>query len=100
MTTTPPPTRLERSDMAAIVGIQLRHLADRLAARRLTLDVSPEAELWLAERAYDPDFGARPLKRVIQKEVGDKLALALLEGHYTEGGTVKVDVAAGQLVLV
>jgi ATP-dependent Clp protease ATP-binding subunit ClpB len=91
--------RLERADMAAIVGIQLQHLAARLAARRLTLDVSPEAELWLAERGYDADFGARPLKRVIQKEVGDRLAMALLEGHYAEGGTVKVDVEGDSLVL-
>jgi ATP-dependent Clp protease ATP-binding subunit ClpB len=91
--------KLERSDMAAIVGIQLQHLAARLAARRLTLDVSPEAELWLAERGYDPDFGARPLKRVIQKQVGDRLALALLEGHYAEGNTVKVDVEGDTIVL-
>ena len=91
--------RLERSDMAAIVGIQLQHLAARLAARRLTLDVSPEAELWLADRGYDPDFGARPLKRVIQKELGDRLAMALLEGHYAEGGTVKVDAEGDTLVL-
>ncbi|HZI37043.1 MAG TPA: AAA family ATPase, partial [Acidimicrobiia bacterium] len=91
--------RLEQSDMAAIVGIQLRHLADRLAARRLTLDVSPEGELWLAERGYDPDFGARPLKRVIQKELGDRLAMALLEGAFSEGGTVKVDVVGDALAL-
>jgi ATP-dependent Clp protease ATP-binding subunit ClpB len=91
--------KLERSDMAAIVGIQLQHLAARLAARRVTLDVSPEAELWLAERGYDPDFGARPLKRVIQKQVGDRLALALLEGHYAEGNTVKVDVEGDTIVL-
>ncbi|HYT38085.1 MAG TPA: AAA family ATPase, partial [Acidimicrobiia bacterium] len=91
--------RLEQSDMAAIVGIQLQQLAARLAARRLILDVSPEAELWLAERGYDPDFGARPLKRVIQKEVGDRLAMALLEGRYAEGNTVKVDVENGALVL-
>jgi ATP-dependent Clp protease ATP-binding subunit ClpB len=92
--------RLERSDMAAIVGIQLQHLAARLAARRLTLEVSPEAELWLGEKGYDPDFGARPLKRVIQKEVGDRLAMKLLEGQYPEGGTVKVDVEGDCLVLV
>jgi ATP-dependent Clp protease ATP-binding subunit ClpB len=91
--------RLEQADMAAIVGIQLRHLANRLAARRLTLDVSPEAELWLAARGYDPDFGARPLKRVIQKELGDRLAMALLEGSFAEGGTVKVDVEGDALVL-
>ncbi|HEX6379653.1 MAG TPA: hypothetical protein VF180_00265, partial [Acidimicrobiia bacterium] len=59
-----------------------------------------EAELWLAEKGYDPDFGARPLKRVIQKEVGDRLAMKLLEGEYPEGGTVKVDVEGDQLSLV
>jgi ATP-dependent Clp protease ATP-binding subunit ClpB len=90
---------LDRADMAAIVGIQLRLLAARLARRRLTLEVSPEAELWLAERGYDPDFGARPLKRVIQRELADRLALALLEGRLTEGATVKVDVEEDGLVL-
>jgi ATP-dependent Clp protease ATP-binding subunit ClpB len=90
---------LDRSDMAAIVGIQLRHLAARLAKRRLSLEVSPEAELWLAERGYDPDFGARPLKRVIQRELADRLAMALLEAKLTEGATVKVDVEEDGLVL-
>jgi ATP-dependent Clp protease ATP-binding subunit ClpB len=90
---------LDRADLAAIVGIQLGHLARRLAARRLTLEVSPEAEIWVAERGYDPAFGARPLKRVIQKEIGDRLALALLEGRYSEGNTVKVDVEGDALVL-
>ena len=52
------------------------------------------------EKGYDPDFGARPLKRVIQKEVGDRLAMKLLEGEYPEGGTVKVDVEGDSLVLV
>ena len=90
---------LDRSDLTAIVGIQLGHLAKRLAQRRLSLVVSPEAELWVADRGYDPTFGARPLKRVIQREIGDRLALALLEGAYTEGGTVKVDIENGEIVL-
>jgi ATP-dependent Clp protease ATP-binding subunit ClpB len=90
---------LDRADMAAIVGIQLGHLARRLTARRLSLEVSPEAEFWLAERSYDPAFGARPLKRVIQKEIGDPLALELLEGRYSEGSAVKVDVESDALVL-
>jgi ATP-dependent Clp protease ATP-binding subunit ClpB len=90
---------LDRADMAAIVGIQLGYLVRRLAARRLSLEVSPEAEFWLAERGYDPAFGARPLKRVIQKEIGDRLALELLEGRYSEGSSIKVDVEGDALVL-
>jgi ATP-dependent Clp protease ATP-binding subunit ClpB len=91
---------LTRADMAAIVGIQLRHLHERLAERRLTLEVSPEAELWLANAGYDEAYGARPLKRLIQREISDRLALALLEGRYGEHNTVvKVDAQDGHLVL-
>jgi ATP-dependent Clp protease ATP-binding subunit ClpB len=90
---------LDRADMAAVVGIQLGHLAKRLAARRITLEVTPEAEIWLAERGYDPAFGARPLKRVIQRELGDRLALDLLEGRFGEGDTVTVEVEGDNLVL-
>ncbi len=88
-----------RDDIARIVTIQLEHLRRRLAERRLTLEVTDDALDWLAERGYDPVYGARPLKRVIQREVSDKLALALLEGHYQEGGNVKVDVEADAIVL-
>ncbi|MDQ4133865.1 MAG: AAA family ATPase [Actinomycetota bacterium] len=91
---------LTRSDMAAIVGIQLRHLHKRLSDRRLTLEVSPEAELWLANAGYDEAYGARPLKRLIQREISDRLALALLEGRYGDHHTVvKVDVEDGGIVL-
>jgi len=91
---------LTRADMAAIVGIQLHHLVERLAERRLTLEVTPEAELWLANAGYDEAYGARPLKRLIQREISDRLALALLEGRYGESNsTVKVDVDDGHLVL-
>jgi len=91
---------LTRADMAAIVGIQLRTLVERLAERRLTLEVSPEAELWLANAGYDEAYGARPLKRLIQREISDRLALALLEGRYGEHNTVvKVDAEDGHLVL-
>jgi ATP-dependent Clp protease ATP-binding subunit ClpB len=82
---------LEREHLAHIVDIQLATLARRLADRRLTLEVTEAARDWLAERGYDPAFGARPLRRVIQKEIGDKLALGVLEGRYREGDTVKVD---------
>jgi ATP-dependent Clp protease ATP-binding subunit ClpB len=90
---------LDQADLTAIVGIQLAQLARRLAGRRLTLEVTPEAELWLAQRGYDPAFGARPLKRLIQREIGDRLALALLEGCYGDGDTVTVDVGEDGLVL-
>ncbi len=90
---------LERSDLARIVEIQLASLARRLEERRLGLEVSAEAKEWLAERGYDPAFGARPLRRTIQREIGDRLAVALLEGRYEEGGTVKVGVEAGELAL-
>ena len=84
---------LGREDLLPIVGVQLEHLASRLAGRRLTLDVTADARAWLAEHGYDPVFGARPLKRLIQKEIGDPLAKALLGGRYHEGDTVHVDAA-------
>ncbi|HVC26109.1 MAG TPA: ATP-dependent chaperone ClpB [Acidimicrobiales bacterium] len=91
--------QLERADIAAIVDIQLEWLRARLAARRITLEVAPEARALLAERGYDPAFGARPLRRVIQRELGDALALALLEGRYPEGATAQVSVEDGEFVL-
>ncbi|HSH23141.1 MAG TPA: AAA family ATPase [Acidimicrobiales bacterium] len=90
---------LTEDDLAAVVSIQLEHLRSRLAARRLTLEVSDDALAWLARRGYDPDFGARPLKRLIQRSIGDPLALALLEGRYQEADTVVVEVAGDDLVL-
>jgi ATP-dependent Clp protease ATP-binding subunit ClpB len=88
-------------DMGPIVRIQLRELERRLAARRLNLVVTEAAADWLATRGYDAVFGARPLKRLIQRSVGDVLALALLEGRYGEGDTVTVDVAEdSELVLL
>ncbi len=82
---------LTEDDLAVIVGIQLSRLRTRLAERRLTLVVTPDAEQRLAHQGYDPDFGARPLRRVIQRAVEDQLALALLEGRYPEGSTVTVE---------
>ncbi|HSH60696.1 MAG TPA: ATP-dependent chaperone ClpB [Acidimicrobiales bacterium] len=90
---------LTKDDIARIVTIQLEHLRRRLGERRLTLEVTDDALAWLAERGYDPVYGARPLKRVIQREVSDKLALALLEGQYQEGANVKVDAEADAVVL-
>jgi len=90
---------LTEEDLKVIVGIQLGRLRTRLAARRLSLVVTPEAEQLLARKGYDPDFGARPLRRVIQREVEDQLALALLEGRYPEGSTVEIEAKDDALVL-
>jgi ATP-dependent Clp protease ATP-binding subunit ClpB len=90
---------LEPGDIAKIVDIQLGHLRRRLEERRIDLEVSPAAREWLARRGYDPAFGARPLRRVIQRELGDRLALALLEGRFGEGATVTVDVRGDEIVL-
>ncbi|MFM7535837.1 MAG: ATP-dependent chaperone ClpB [Acidimicrobiales bacterium] len=92
---------LTEADLSRIVSIQLTRLVQRLAARRITLVVTPAAEAHLAREGYDPAFGARPLKRVIQRAIADRLAVAILEGRYGEGDTVTVDVDgdAGQLNL-
>jgi ATP-dependent Clp protease ATP-binding subunit ClpB len=90
---------LTREDMRPIVDIQLRELESRMAARRLELAVTEEARDWLADKGYDPAFGARPLKRLIQREVGDTVASAILAGTFAEGDTVTVDVRDDHLVL-
>ena len=90
---------LTEEDLAIIVGIQLGRLRRRLAERRLDLEVTSAAEHRLAELGFDPDFGARPLRRVIQRQVEDPLALKLLEGAYLEGDTVVLDVVDGELAL-
>lgn len=86
---------LSQDQLVGIVDIQLDGLAERLAARRLTLDVSDSAKSWLAERGYDPAYGARPLRRLIQQAIGDRLAKKLLAGEIVDGDTVHVDVADG-----
>jgi ATP-dependent Clp protease ATP-binding subunit ClpB len=90
---------LTREDMRPIVDIQLRELESRMAARRLELAVTEEARNWLADKGYDPAFGARPLKRLIQREVGDTVATAILAGTFTDGDTVTVDIRDDHLVL-
>ncbi|EEI18044.1 ATP-dependent chaperone ClpB [Corynebacterium lipophiloflavum] len=81
--------------LVGIVDIQLEQLAQRLTSRRLTLTVSDSAKAWLAERGYDPAYGARPLRRLIQQAIGDRLAKELLAGYVRDGDTVAVDVADG-----
>ena len=82
--------RLNRADMAGIVEIQLRRLEKRLAQRKITLELDAEAKAWLADEGYDPVFGARPLKRVIQRHLQDPLAEMLLAGDIMDGSTVRV----------
>ena len=90
---------LDESDIAKIVEIQVERLRKRLADRRITLNVSPEALTKLAHDGYDPAFGARPLKRVIQKVIGDSASILILEGKVAEDGMINVDVQDDRIVL-
>ena len=78
------------------MDIQLDRLRRRLADRRLGLEVTDAARAWLAEHGYDPIYGARPLRRLIQSAIGDQLAKALLAGEIRDGDTVRVDLADGK----
>ncbi|MCA3665641.1 MAG: ATP-dependent chaperone ClpB [Methylobacterium sp.] len=89
--------RLKRADMGAIVDIQMGRLRQLVEDRKITLDLSPAARNWLAEKGYDPAYGARPLKRVIQKNVQDPLAGLILAGKVMDGETVPIDVETGAL---
>jgi len=84
---------LQPEQLKGIVDIQLRELSQRLSARRLTLDVDDDARTWLAERGYEPAYGARPLRRLIQQSIGDALAKELLAGEIFDGDIVHVTVA-------
>ncbi len=91
--------RLSRHDMDAIVDIQLGLLCKRLVGRKITLDVDAAARKWLADEGYDPVFGARPLKRVIQRALQDPLAEALLAGDILDGSTVTVTAGPDGLII-
>ncbi len=88
---------LEKEQLKEIVGIQLKHVAKLLADRGYKLEVSDEAKAYLAEVGWEPEFGARPLKRALQREVADPLAREILSGKFTEGQTIKVDVSPNGL---
>ncbi|MDQ3312363.1 MAG: type VI secretion system ATPase TssH, partial [Actinomycetota bacterium] len=90
---------LTETDLTRIVDIQLESLRRRLADRRITLDVSEVAKERLARDGFDPAFGARPLKRVIQRELGDQAAMLILEGKVGDDGTITVDVVDDALHL-
>ncbi len=83
--------RLQPAEMTHIVDIQLGHLNQLLTARRITLEVSPAAKAWLAEQGYEPLYGARPLKRVIQRNLQNPLAEKLLSGDIRDEQVVTVD---------
>ncbi|MFB9731869.1 ATP-dependent chaperone ClpB [Ornithinimicrobium kibberense] len=85
---------LSREELATIVGLQVEQLTRRLADRRITLEVTDAAAQWLAERGWDPAYGARPLRRLVQTEIGDRLARGLLSGEVHDGQAVTVDVGA------
>ncbi|MBO5631833.1 MAG: ATP-dependent chaperone ClpB [Aeriscardovia sp.] len=86
---------LTRDELGEIVDIQVKQVAERLADRRITLTVTDEAKTWLADRGYDPAYGARPLRRLVQTEVGDQLARLLLAGSIHDGETVIVNYQEG-----
>jgi len=85
--------------MTGIVDIQLKHLAKLLADRKITLDIDQSAKIWLAETGYDPVYGARPLKRVIQRALQNPLAEQILQGRIADGQTVHISAGEGGLVI-
>jgi len=89
--------RLAKADVVRIVDIQLAALERRLTDRKIGLAVSDKARAWLAERGYDPQFGARPLKRLIQHAVQDPIALKILNGELKENDSVKIEVSKGEI---
>ena len=91
--------RLRRSDMGAIVDIQFGRLAKLLDERKVVLDLSPAGRDWLAEKGYDAAYGARPLKRTIQKAVQDPLAEKILSGAIGDGETIRIDAGPNGLTI-
>ena len=88
---------LSRSEIGAIVDLQVARVLERVAERGITVELTDDARTLIGNLGYDPTYGARPLKRVIQKRLVDPLALAILEGRFTAGDTVLVGTADGEL---
>jgi len=88
---------LGRDEIKSIVEIQLKRLRHNLANRKMTLDIAEQAKALLADKGYDPVYGARPLKRTIQRLIQDPLAVKILAGEFKEGDRVKIDVADDEL---
>jgi len=91
---------LSKADLSRIVDIQLALLKKRLAEQKLEIELTDEARDFLIEVGYDPSFGARPLKRAIQRHIQDRLALQLLEGNFGEGDRILVDRGEGELTFI
>ena len=92
---------LTREDLAQIVSLYVDRLARRIGDRRLELAVTPDARAWLSEKGYDPIYGARPLRRLMQHEIDDRLATEILRGTVRDGDTVRVDLDdAGEALTV
>jgi ATP-dependent Clp protease ATP-binding subunit ClpB len=89
--------RLSKADIGRIVELQVDQLVGRVHERGIEIELTGEARTLLGNLGYDPTYGARPLKRVIQKQLVDRLALKLLEGEFVEGDVVAVDAAEGEL---
>src|SRR5439155_12983718 len=89
--------RLSRDDLSRIVELQVEQLAGRVREKGIEIELTDDARTLLGNLGYDPTYGARPLKRVIQKQLVDRLALKLLEGEFREGDTVLVDAEGGEL---
>jgi ATP-dependent Clp protease ATP-binding subunit ClpB len=90
--------RLSDEEIRHIVGLQINRLAKRLAGQNILLAVTPEVEALVAKEGYDPVYGARPLKRVIQRQILDPLSLEILQGHFKEGDRIEVSVKEGDIV--
>ncbi len=90
--------RLSKEDIGRIVELQVGQLIGRLQERGIEVELTGEARMLLGNLGYDPTYGARPLKRVIQKQLIDKLALKILKGEFSEGDVVSADADSGQLV--
>jgi ATP-dependent Clp protease ATP-binding subunit ClpB len=91
--------QIAREQMKNIVAIQIGHLQPRLAERQITLQMSEDARTFLANEGYDPQFGARPLKRVIQKEVENRIARAILDGTIHDGDTIEINIIDNKLTI-
>ena len=90
--------RLGQDHLRQIVDIQVAGLQRRLAERKIAIELTDKAREFLAERGFDPAYGARPLKRLMQREISDALALRLLQGEFVEGDHVEIDAGDGGLV--